>query len=256
MSAIPIYHKTDENAPRPTDPIFYWFTRSGLFLCRNHSLFQSDVPVDQMPRSLKEHRTACVLDYPLFPAAALEFIIGFFDRIYLLHGSEAIVLLFWDQQRGRGKLCVPPQTATVSENRYGERFPLDVKYEVPAEMLQRYQLLGDIHSHGDHTAYSSYQDRLDEKYRDGAHIIVGEITREPPSFSANFSADGHPFTMPVERVFRGYRCRRRIVPQQWIKQVQVDVIRPKLTSYESVATYDTTQHNGNRRLPGPNGDQA
>ena len=44
MAPIPLYLKTDEQMPRPCDPEFYWVTRDGTFLCRNHPFFACDVP--------------------------------------------------------------------------------------------------------------------------------------------------------------------------------------------------------------------
>ena len=63
--------------------------------------------------------------------AALEHIVGFFDRVFARHGSESIVLLYWDQKRRRYKLCVPPQEASVWESLSGRRSAMDVTYQVP-----------------------------------------------------------------------------------------------------------------------------
>ena len=80
MPQIPIYLKTSADMPRPQDPEFYWFTRSGLFLCRNYPFFQSDSPAQRMPGSLAAHQPVCRAAFPLLGAAALEYAVGFLMR--------------------------------------------------------------------------------------------------------------------------------------------------------------------------------
>ena len=119
MSHIPIYFKSDPEMLRPKDSEFYWVTRDGTFLCRNHGFFTTDVPTDRKPKTLAGHQARCLVRYPKLGVAALEYVVGFFDRVFELHGSEAIVLLFWDLRRERYKLWVPQQEATVWESSSG-----------------------------------------------------------------------------------------------------------------------------------------
>lgn len=212
--------------PRPDDPVFYWITGSGNFLCRNHEMFSADVAVERHPRSLSPHESLCRLNLPKLSRAALEFIVGFFGTIFEIHRSEAIVLLFWDPARERYRLCVPPQKATVWQNLDGSRWPVDVVYQVPPDWTKRYRIIGDIHSHGNHGAYASLTDRDDEKYRDGVHVVFGDIQLEPPSFSGDFSVDGCRFPLKFGDIFRGYGRRRRMIPRTWLESVAVEILRP------------------------------
>jgi hypothetical protein len=236
MPDTPIYVKKRQTDPRPTDPMYFHVTASGLFQCRNHEMFQSDVRVEQFPKELATHQDRCLVDLPRLPVSALEFIVGFFDHVFQRYSSEAIVLLFWNWAKRRYKLVVPEQTATVWESNYGARFPLDVSYEIPVGYLGKHQLIGDIHSHGDHGSMASHTDHLDEVHRDGVHIIVGNIQREPPSFYAVLAVDGARFSLSPEQIFAGYRQRRTIVPRRWINNVKVKVDRPK-TYYTSSGNY-------------------
>ena len=43
MTKIPLYLKTDNDRPRFTDAEFYLLAKNGLFFCRNHRFFQSDL---------------------------------------------------------------------------------------------------------------------------------------------------------------------------------------------------------------------
>jgi proteasome lid subunit RPN8/RPN11 len=225
MQHIPVYLKTDDDAPRPDDPEFYWMTRDGTFLCRNHPFFSSDSLTRQAPRGLAPHQSSCVVRYPRLGQAALEYIVGFFDRVYELHRSEAIVLLYWDTRRERYRLRVPEQEATVWESYTGRRSPMDVTFKQPLDVPPHEWLVGDIHSHGDVGAYASQKDRNDERYQDGVHAVVGRIDHEPPDFHAELSVDATPFLLEFGHFFTGYQRRRRTVPQAWLDKVNVVIER-------------------------------
>lgn len=221
---IPVYLKTQLVMARPADPEFYLLAKDGLYFCRNHPFFESDVPARHPPRSLAHHQPECRLSFPKLSQPALEYIVGFFDRVYQLHRSESVVLLLWNMDAQHYKLVVPEQEATVSES-YGGRSPLDVRYQAPA-LPPRHLLIGDIHCHGDIGAYASLTDRLDEKHRDGFHGIIGRIEREPPEFHLEMSVDGHRFPVAFEDIFQGYRRRRDFVHPDWLRRVSVKVERP------------------------------
>jgi hypothetical protein len=216
-----MYLKTSEQMPRPTDPEFFWLTRDGPFFCRNHAFFQSDVPARRPPRALALHSPACQVHYPKLSVGALEYIIGFFDKVYQRHFSESVVLLLWNLERQRYKLWVPDQEATVWESYSGVRSPVDVRYNLPVPLPVGHLLVGDIHCHGDMGAYASFTDRRDERYRDGVHAIVGRIDRDPPDFHLELAVDGYRFPLKFEQIFRGYHRRRRHIPEQWMSQVKI-----------------------------------
>jgi PRTRC genetic system protein A len=219
MPPIPVYLKTDADMPRPADPEFYLLTRDGTFLCRNHPFFASDVPTTRPVRALAAHQPGVVVNYPRAPAAALESIVGFFWRIYQMHRCEAVVLLVWDLAQQRYQLVVPQQEATVWRSG-GTRSPQDVSYHVPVQPPGQL-LVGDIHSHGHMSAFTSWTDEADERYRDGVHAVVGRIENEPPDFHVELAVDGKRFALKCEQVFEGYQSRRQAVPRDWLERVQV-----------------------------------
>jgi hypothetical protein len=239
---IPIYLKTTDDMPRPTDAEFYWLTRGGMFLCRNHMFFASDTPVHQMPRSLADHRPACCVTLPLLGVAALEYVVGFFDAVYTRHGAEAIVLLLWDLQRRRYRLCVPPQEAGVWQSHGGLPCAIDVKYEVPKVLPAHHLLVGDIHSHTDMNPSNSQVDNRDALYRDGVHAIIGRLDRDPPEFHLELSVDSFRYGLRFGHLFQGYTRRRAKVPEKWLRQVRVHVSRPaRMSAYEPTSyTTDTS----------------
>ena len=237
MTDIPVYLKTDPQMPRPDDPEFYLLTGDGTFICRNHSFFESDVPASRQPRTLAGHAPRCIIKYPKLGVAALEYIVGFFDVIFRMHSSEAIVLLYWDLKRKRYLLRVPKQEATVWESYSGRRSPLDVRYTILPDVAAHQLLVGDIHSHGDIGAHASYMDEQDEQSRDGIHAVVGCIDRKLPQFHQEIVIDRHRFTLKFEHIFQGFGKRRRNIPQVWIDQVDVVVERSGWSRPTSNTTY-------------------
>ncbi len=229
--AIPVYLKTAEDMSRPADPEFYLLAQNGLFFCRNHAFFQSDVPAKRKPRALAEHEASCLVRFPLVPAATLEYIVAFFSCIFYQFQSEAVVLLYWDATRKRYRVVVPKQRATVWQSYSGHRSPMDVAYEIPLDIPRNLTLVGDIHSHGDMGCTPSWTDKEDEVYRDGVHVIIGRIENEPPECYLAVALDGHRFTLDFAHLFQGYRQRRRIVPQAWLDQIEVEVQRSHWKSW-------------------------
>ena len=242
--AIPVYLKTDVHMPRPDDPEYYLVTRGGTYLCRNHSFFSSDVRTIRAPSSLEDHAEKCWVRYPKLSRSRLEFAVGFFDRVYQLHRSEAVMLLFWDLKRKRYKLWVPDQKPTVWESFSGNRSPMDVAYQVPVPLPNNHLLVGDIHSHADMGAYASHQDCHDEFYRDGVHVVVGHIDAgEPPQFHLEMAIDGQRFLLKADQFLEGYRCRRKLVPQAWMERVEVKVKRSwRVSSKNTWEKNDCSDH--------------
>lgn len=218
---IPVYLKTAADAPRPDDPEFYWLTQDGAYLCRNHPFFVTDVPTRRAVKALAPHAAQCLVRYPKVPALTLEYVVGFFARVYELHHSESVVLLLWDLDKQRYRVHVPEQEATVYRSWGGERSPVDVRYQVPKSLPARHLLVGDIHCHGNMAAYSSGTDVADERYRDGIHAIVGRIEREPPEFHLEMAVDGHRFELEPEHWFAGYRQRRAFARPEWLEKVKI-----------------------------------
>ena len=235
MTKIPLYLKADKDAPRATDSEFYLLARNGLFFCRNHRFFQSDVLCSKGPGWLASHNVHCQLNFPRIKKTMLERIVGFFSRIYETHGSEAVVLLAWNQKEHQYRILVPDQEATVWESYGGYRSALDVHYTVPLVLPPDHLLVGDIHCHARGDAYSSFTDREDEFYKTGFHVVVGRIHQDPPVFHLEFTVDGKRFPAHFDDLFEGYRRRRGGVPPGWLEKVRVKVKKPYSIGYDDLS---------------------
>ena len=98
-------------------------------------------------------------------------------------------------------------------------------------------LFGSVHSHVDGLAYSSSVDRNDESYQTGLHVVVGEISREPPEIHCEYVVDGVRFRLDTRTVIEGYHRRDTDIPDEWIERVKVE-----WKSYEHTPTFHDDRH--------------
>lgn len=217
----PIYLKMQAKMPWPDDTFFYVLTADGLFACRNHKFFRSCVRAPHWPSELARQEPFLNVSYPKMSRRMIERIVGFFSVAADVYGSEAGVLLAWSEPQKRIHVVVPEQVATVNRNRWGDTFPIGLKYETPDDLPADWVILGDAHSHVDYWPTPSYVDDLDETHRAGVHIVVGKIYSEPPEFHVEAVVDGKRFTLRPEHVMKGYRRRDTDVPREWLEKVKI-----------------------------------
>lgn len=217
----PIYIKPRTDTAWPKDAVFYMLTASGLFLCRNNPFYTSCVPTPRWPTELATQKSFLEVHYPKIARRLLELVVGYFDRVADEHGSEAAVLLAWNKRSEHVEIVVPEQVATISRNGWGDVFPVGVEYKIPANLAPDRTIIGDVHSHVDGAAYSSYVDKHDETYRAGLHIVVGRLGDEPPEFHIEAVTDGARFVVEPELILAGYHKRRVDVPDDWMEKITV-----------------------------------
>lgn len=237
----PIYLKHNENDARPTDPIFYWVTGSGNFICRNTGVSKTDARMDRRRLTwetwdsiqqsyvekpsweaekvrflpLAPHKPWCEVTYPPVPANIIEYTMAFFRRCYELYQSEAIVLLLWDRNERQYRLLIPNQRVNSSH----------CEYDSPTRLTENgYLIIGDIHSHGSMSAFASGTDTHDETYRDGLHGIIGSVDKKGKEcFHLELCADGERFELNWNVVFDKHdeKSIRRIgIPQKKLERVE------------------------------------
>jgi hypothetical protein len=218
----PVLIKRSAEMPWPdNEKMFYILARDGLHICRNHDFFRSCVPADRGPSELEEQAQFLIPQFPMIPCETFERVVGFFDVIAERQGSEAAIVLIWDQQDEIVRLVVPEQVATMSPEWGGHRSPIGVHYVPPTDLPTNWIPFGDIHSHVDYAAYASTTDVSDETHTAGLHIVVGRIHDEPPELHIEAVVDGTRFHLEPSQVIENYEKRRRDVPQEWIDRVQI-----------------------------------
>ena len=236
---------------------------NGLFRCRNTELFTSCVPVASGPQSLARREPFLRIRSPHVPRRLLESIVGFFSVVYDCYRAEAAVLILWNRFRQRYQILVPEQTSRVFVTWQGTACPLSVDYETPASLPPDTCIVGDVHSHGNGPAFTSWTDRDDEIHRAGFHIVVGQIDQDPPQFHVEAVVDGTRFRVPTDSLLEGYRHRRRRVPARWLERVHVDTEIGSFSSAHSEPTKDRadsptcdTSAEDPRQTRGPEDDRA
>jgi Prokaryotic homologs of the JAB domain len=220
----PVHLNTEPGDHWPDEPVFFSLAGNGLFLCRNHRFFRSRAFAPNWPSELAPQEPFLQLTLPKIDRRYFELAVGFFYRVYRQHGSEAGVLLVWDEAKQRIRLVCPPQVATVSRLRSGYLLPVGLHYQIPD--LKGGLLVGDIHSHADESAYASATDKADEHNRGaGLHVVVGRLRNldsgRRPDVYADLVVDGTRFNLKPSLVVEGYRRPRVGVPKAWTDAVQV-----------------------------------
>ena len=182
--------------------------RDGVYLRKRTLLGVSQTRadrVDHLPSATES------LDYalPPVPADVTARAVGFFRAVYRAKRTEAACLLLW--RSGSFDLAVPAQKVTAASVRF------DVSgADIPAGS----RLVGTVHSHGGFGAFASATDEDDEAGLDGLHVVVGNLDRRRPAYSAAVVVDGVRFRLPIERLIR--RPRRLVEPPPaWLERVTV-----------------------------------
>lgn len=223
LPTTPVFLKRDEAFGWPEGPrLFYLLSSSGTFKCRNHEFFRSCVPAEGGPSALAPQEPFVECGFPVIPRGLFEQVVGFFDRIRLLHNSEASVLLTYDRDTEEVEAVVPPQTATVVRYADGYQHPIGLYYYPPTDLKPSQVVFGDIHSHVNLSAYSSATDVEDEAHSAGLHIVVGRLAQEPMETHIEVVVDGSRFELDLEQVVEGYGARSPGFPPEWVGQVAIE----------------------------------
>lgn len=188
MSLFPIVTVDESTAEEVVLPAFV-VARDGLYLRKHSLLGTSQVQVDGA-RHLPQASEYLEYELPKLPAQLMAQVVGFFAAIWRTKRSEAVVLLTWDGSVFG--LIVPEQQADWGSVEHRLK---------PADVPAGVQMLGTIHSHADMSAFHSGTDEIDEIDVDGLHIVVGEVDKDRPSFSAAVVIDGRRFGAEPSMVF-------------------------------------------------------
>lgn len=220
----PIYLKTGlQDGLREGEPCYYVLTRSGLFIGRNTEFFQSLVPARRWPAELADQSAHLRLRYPQVTADVLGPVMGFFRRVALEHGAEAMALLVLDRRRRRLVPLVPTQVGTVGRTWSGASYPIGLHYQSPRLDAARHLVIGDIHSHASEAAYASSIDVADESFRTGLHVVAGRVDRPSPQWHVEYVVDGTRFSVQPETILdlEGYAESPRPFPSRWLDRLRV-----------------------------------
>jgi hypothetical protein len=213
-----------------TSGLRYVVARDGTYLERRTGVFHSSVRVEPQIPMLDSHAEFCRLACPPLPRVMLRQMLGFFQAAYQKHRGEAALVLLYHPALRRYRWWCPPQR--VSMVWCWDRYEASdwVQFDPPAELPEGYLHFGDAHSHHG-PPIPSHMDRSDEEYQDGLHLIVGNITRDEPTWHLDFCIDGQRFTLPPPMLIESLPPPPYYTPPPaWMNKIVMEY-RPRFSTY-------------------------
>lgn len=162
----------------PKDDVFYIIAKEGVYLKKKLGVMESLAPVDNIS-ILESVTTMAKMHITKIPGKWIAKVVGFFQEVYKEYRSEAIVLLFYNEETGKYKIIPPVQKVAGATCDYDKGLT-----------IEGMTMIGTIHSHGNMSAFHSGVDDDDEKHFDGLHITLGDLDEDYPSISSSIVANG------------------------------------------------------------------
>lgn len=181
----------DGNTPTPDSDVYYVVGKEGVFIKKRLGIMESLSPVKNIS-ILESVQATAKMHIAKMPAIMVAKIANFFTDVYEEHRSEAVVLLFYNEEHEHYKIVVPPQKVSAAGAEYNR-----------AITVEGYTMIGTIHSHANFSAFHSGTDQGDEQSFDGLHITFGHNQKDPISISASIVANGHRTIVEPEEYLEG-----------------------------------------------------
>lgn len=182
----------DGSTEMPNDEILYVVSKEGIFLKKKVGIVESCTPVTDIS-ILNPMESFAKLDIPQIPNIAVRAIVGFFKEVYTKYKSEAIVLLYYNQEKGSYRVVAPEQTVS----------PASLEYTKDLEGIPGFDLIGTIHSHSSMSAFHSGTDDADEASFDGLHITFGNVNSDVISISSSIVVNSKRFKVNADQYLEG-----------------------------------------------------
>lgn len=169
----------DGQAEMPTDDVFYVIAKEGIFLKKTIGVMDSVAPVNQIS-TLQSVAASARMRISKIPGPKFAKVIEFFREVYKQYYAEAIVLLFYDEEKQIHTIIPPEQKVSGGSCEYNRGIT-----------IEGLTMIGTIHSHGGMSAFHSGVDDKDEESFDGLHITIGNMRDEEVSISTSIVANGY-----------------------------------------------------------------
>lgn len=193
MPLFPIWIH-ERGTKKPDKMPFYEISADGVFLHKETPFWKAIVPVEHISILEKQEPQFESL-LPPIPKTIVKQVARFFAWITNRYYTEALVLLWWNENNSSYEITVPSQDVS----------PQSLRYQISDERNNGTHLIGTFHSHHSMSAFHSGVDIHDEINFDGIHGTFGSFTNsswlDPNSFSLSLqsSINGFRFTMnPLE----------------------------------------------------------
>jgi PRTRC genetic system protein A len=171
----------DGSQEMPDDDILYIVSKEGVYLKKKLGIMESITPVKNIS-ILKSIEMMATMHIKPIPGTLFAPVIDFFKKVYKEYYGEAIVLLFYNEEKRTYKIVPPAQKVSAAGVDYNR-----------AMTLEGYIMVGDIHSHANFSAFHSGVDDKDEESFDGLHITIGNNNDDEVSISTSIVSNGQRF---------------------------------------------------------------
>jgi len=179
----------------PKDDIYYIIGKEGVFLKKKLGVMESIAPVKNIS-ILESVASSARMHITKIPGKYIAKVISFFREVYDTYNrSEAIVLLFYNEQTGEHKIVPPHQKVAGASCDYDKGLTID-----------GYTMIGTIHSHGNMSAFHSGVDDSDEEHFDGLHLTFGDLGDKYPSLSSSIVSNGFRQMIEPEKYIDNIVC--------------------------------------------------
>ena len=169
----------DGQTEMPKDDIYYIIGKEGIYLKKTMGVMDSLAPVSRIS-TLQSVATSARMRISKIPGPKFAKVIEFFRAVHQKYYAEAIVLLFYDEEKKTHTIIPPHQNVTGGACDYDRGIT-----------IEGLTMIGTIHSHGGMSAFHSGVDDKDEETFDGLHITIGNMRDAEVSISASIVANGH-----------------------------------------------------------------
>jgi hypothetical protein len=220
---FPIYVKDEDFRP-PEDPIYYLVTGDGIFLVKNHPLFQSRTKVSAVA-GLEPEAEGFLFRGPKLKSTILAQCLAFFKSVWERYRSEGVVIFFFKPSSNEYLITVPRQVVGA----------VHCVYEEPPRVDHEDIRVGTIHSHGGEDPFHSDRDDTDESFQDGLHLIFGNLDSDP-ALLCSAVADGRRFGLDPEGLIQGMPSHEET--HRW-KDWAVEQMEQKVTPLEKPIHFGT-----------------
>ena len=178
----------------PDDETCYIIAKDGIYLKKKLDLIESITPIDKIS-FLEDMPTFARIMIPKIPTRLIGNIVGFFKKVYEIHKSEAVALIFYNKDKKRYRILVPDQEVSFSSIDYDSK-----------QTIKDYVLVSSIHSHASMSAFHSGTDISDEEKFDGIHFTIGKINSELFEICASIVVNGMRIVIPPEDYIENLEC--------------------------------------------------
>ena len=175
----------EDNVVLP-EGICYIIAKGGVYLKKDTGLISSITKVEKLS-FLKNLIPEVKINIPPISLDLFMQIRLFFRAVYRQYKSEAIVLLYFNEEKQEYKIVAPFQYVSHAYLEYEPNFHED-----------GFKLVGSIHSHANFSAFHSGIDHRDEASFDGLHITIGDVNKKRFSVSIEVVVNNNRFPQQSE----------------------------------------------------------